>query len=282
MLLPIKRQLAATDDLIDKIVYKLYGLTDEEIEIVERPAYEQALADAKSSVLRDEKLQADPDAATNVIASAVMSAAKRLQGQLALTEERKLLDADLPSWHLFPDEVVTFLLTGEYNIRVLPESLDFSTSVISYSKAVEAMLSHRLFMPFRAELPSGRVRQRISSTVHARGGQTDFGQFRLDFGEQTGCCPARVHGAALPARDRDFLGAGWRRGPAERCQEHRPAQPRCARRDAEPGRCPIRPRLGVGHPAVFVIRGGPLYNVATSLATSRRRVRPCRKWASAS
>ena len=44
----------------------------------------------------------------------------------------------------------------------------------------------------------------------------------------------------------------------------------------------LRPCLGVGHPAIFVIHGGPLYNVATSLATSRRRVRSCRKWASAS
>ena len=70
VLLPIKRQLGFTDDLIDKIVYKLYGLTDEEIEIVERPAYEQALADAKAGVLGDEKLQADPDAAANVIGSA--------------------------------------------------------------------------------------------------------------------------------------------------------------------------------------------------------------------
>jgi len=35
VLLPIKRQLAHTDRLIDLIVYKLYGLTDEEIAIVE-------------------------------------------------------------------------------------------------------------------------------------------------------------------------------------------------------------------------------------------------------
>ncbi len=35
-LLPIKDRLAATDRLIDQIVYRLYGLTEEEIEIVER------------------------------------------------------------------------------------------------------------------------------------------------------------------------------------------------------------------------------------------------------
>ena len=31
----IQRQIDATDDEIDNIVYKLYGLTEEEIEIVE-------------------------------------------------------------------------------------------------------------------------------------------------------------------------------------------------------------------------------------------------------
>jgi type II restriction/modification system DNA methylase subunit YeeA len=35
ILLPIKEQLAKTDRLIDQIVYKLYGLTEEEIDIVE-------------------------------------------------------------------------------------------------------------------------------------------------------------------------------------------------------------------------------------------------------
>jgi hypothetical protein len=40
-LLPLKRELALTDKLIDQIVYKLYGLTEEEIKIVERlPAEE--------------------------------------------------------------------------------------------------------------------------------------------------------------------------------------------------------------------------------------------------
>ncbi len=34
-LLPIKQRLKETDRLIDQIVYKLYGLTDEEIAIVE-------------------------------------------------------------------------------------------------------------------------------------------------------------------------------------------------------------------------------------------------------
>ena len=32
----LSRQVAATDAVIDKMVYELYGLTDEEIRIVER------------------------------------------------------------------------------------------------------------------------------------------------------------------------------------------------------------------------------------------------------
>jgi hypothetical protein len=32
---PIQRQIAATDKKIDKLVYELYGLTEEEIKIVE-------------------------------------------------------------------------------------------------------------------------------------------------------------------------------------------------------------------------------------------------------
>jgi hypothetical protein len=35
VLLPMKQKLAATDWLIDQLVYRLYGLTEEEIAIVE-------------------------------------------------------------------------------------------------------------------------------------------------------------------------------------------------------------------------------------------------------
>jgi len=34
-LLPIKEQLARTDWLIDQVVYRLYGLTEEEVAVVE-------------------------------------------------------------------------------------------------------------------------------------------------------------------------------------------------------------------------------------------------------
>ena len=35
-LVPLKNKIKATDNLIDQIVYRLYSLTDEEIEIIER------------------------------------------------------------------------------------------------------------------------------------------------------------------------------------------------------------------------------------------------------
>lgn len=35
ILTPLKARIKATDNLIDEIVYKLYGLTEEEIKIVE-------------------------------------------------------------------------------------------------------------------------------------------------------------------------------------------------------------------------------------------------------
>ena len=35
LLLPLKARLAATDRLIDQVVYRLYGLTEEEIAVVE-------------------------------------------------------------------------------------------------------------------------------------------------------------------------------------------------------------------------------------------------------
>ena len=35
VLLPVKEKLKRTDELIDQIVYKLYGLTEEEIAVVE-------------------------------------------------------------------------------------------------------------------------------------------------------------------------------------------------------------------------------------------------------
>ncbi len=149
VLRPIKQQLAATDALIDQIVYKLYGLTDEEIELIERPAYEQALSDAKAKVSKDKQLLKDPEAAAEAIAETVLPAAKRLQSRIPQQAERARLDQDLPGWQQLPGDVPTFLLSGEYDLATRPEHLDFSATVISFAKAVESSLYTRLFLPFR-------------------------------------------------------------------------------------------------------------------------------------
>jgi hypothetical protein len=151
VLLPIKQQLAATDALIDQIVYKLYGLTDDEIELIERPAYEQALSEAKAKALQDKELQKDPEAAAEAIAQSILPAAKRFQSRVPQQNERDQLDQDLPGWHQFPGDVPTFLLSGQYDLATRPEHLDFSAAIISFAKAVESSLYTRLFLPFREQ-----------------------------------------------------------------------------------------------------------------------------------
>ena len=147
-LLPIKRDLTRTDALIDKIVYRLYGLTDEEIERIERPQYEQALADAKSQVVADEKITDDEDKIEK-IAEGILPAAKRFFERVEPANVEALLDRELPAWRTLPPDAPIFLITGDYNLQTLPDHMDFSSSVIPYTKAVETVLYERIFAPFR-------------------------------------------------------------------------------------------------------------------------------------
>lgn len=146
-LLPIKKELARTDALIDKIVYRLYGLTDAEIELIERPQYEQALSEAKAQVVKDEQLSDDEKA--DKIAQNVLPAARRFLERINTHELEAKLDAELPNWRNLPAEAQTFLLTGDYNLRSLPKHMDFSTSIVSYSKVIEVVMYERVFEPFR-------------------------------------------------------------------------------------------------------------------------------------
>ena len=150
LLLPFKRDLARTDALIDKIVYRLYGLTDKEIELIERPQYEQALTDAKEQVVTDEAIT-DDEEKIDKIAAGILPAARRFFERVEPTGVEELLDSELPNWRSLPPEAPTFLLTGDYNLRTLPDHMDFSTSVIPYTKAVEVVLSQRIFTPFRQQ-----------------------------------------------------------------------------------------------------------------------------------
>ncbi len=154
-LLPIKHQLARTDALIDKIVYdkivyRLYGLTDEEIELIERPQFEQGLADAKAAVIADKEVT-DEETAVEKIAQNILPAAQRFFERVLPQNDMARLDAELPNWRDLPPEAPIFLLTAEYSLATQPEHLDFSTSVISYSKAVETAINALIFLPFRDE-----------------------------------------------------------------------------------------------------------------------------------
>lgn len=149
VLRPIKRQLARTDTLIDKIVYRLYGLSDAEIEIIERPQYEQALANARQSVVQDKTLS--DEERIERLADHTLAATQRLQDRVNLAADEAALAAALPGVEWLTNEARTFLLGAEFDLRTRPEQLDFATVVVQYSKAVEQMLGARLFARFRAE-----------------------------------------------------------------------------------------------------------------------------------
>lgn len=153
-LIPIKRNLARTDALIDKIVYRLYGLTDAEIELIERPQYEQALTEAKAQAIADETITGDTEEekteqVIEKIAEAILPAAQRFFERIEPRDVEATLDGDLPNWRTLPPDAPTFMLTGDYNLRSLPDHMDFSSSVIPYSKAVEVALHKLIFEPFR-------------------------------------------------------------------------------------------------------------------------------------
>jgi hypothetical protein len=155
-LLPLKRELSRTDALIDKIVYRLYGLTAAEIELIERPQYEQGLAQAKAVVVQDDKLT-DDEERLDKIAEGMLAPAKRFFERVEPLTIEAQLDRDLPGWRQLSPEAPTFLLTGDYNLHTMPAGMDFSTSIIPYTKAVETVLYRRIFAPFRDESGYGEA-----------------------------------------------------------------------------------------------------------------------------
>lgn len=155
---PIKQALARTDALIDRIVYQLYGLTAEEIELIERPQYEQALVEAVQQVAKDQpaELPPDPDKREEIVADAEQAIADHIKRQTERYFERvspewveNRLRADVVGWDKLSQEIRIFLLTADYMLMTAPEHLDFSPSVISYAKAVESVVMERIFVPFR-------------------------------------------------------------------------------------------------------------------------------------
>jgi len=109
------------------------------------------LADAKASVIKavKDKTITDDESAVEQIAQNVLTVAELFFERVEPLSDKERLDADLPGWHMLPPQVPTFLLTAEYTITNMPEHLDFSLSVISYTKSVETTLYERIFVPFR-------------------------------------------------------------------------------------------------------------------------------------
>jgi hypothetical protein len=145
---PIKQQLARTDALIDQIVYQLYGLTEAEIELIERPAYEQALAEAKAAVQQDKELKDDADKAFTFVTERIEPAAIRLNALAPSDAANASLDAHLPNWRKCSDRVRTFLLQAERDYLDLTR-IEYSGSQLNYAKSVEVSLTEYLFEPFR-------------------------------------------------------------------------------------------------------------------------------------
>jgi hypothetical protein len=110
-------------------------LRDEEIELIECLQYEQVLADDEEKIEKT--------------AEGILPAARRFFERVEPTSVEELRDSELPNWRRLPPDAPTFLLTGDYNMRTLPDHMDFSTSVIPYTKAVEVVLSQWIFIPFR-------------------------------------------------------------------------------------------------------------------------------------
>jgi hypothetical protein len=160
-LLPIKQQLQATDALIDRIVYQLYGLTEDEIKLIEYPQFEQAVTTAREEALQDKELEkALKDQPAEVRADAVIAAAgekieqaaQQFFERVAADDIEARLRADLPNWDALPEPVKLFLKSGE---MVLAQSAhsplpEYSGVAISFAKAAETALYAILFAPFRA------------------------------------------------------------------------------------------------------------------------------------
>ena len=177
-LLPIKRDLARTDALIDKIVYRLYGLSDAEIELIERPQYEQALTEAKAQVVADEEITDDEEKIAR-IADNILPAAQRFFERVEPRTDEEMLDSELPNWRSLPPAAPTFLLTGDYNLRTMPEHMDFSSSVIPYTKAVEVVLEQRIFAPFRAAYTDADAQNKFLQGYMRREKELTLGSYMI-------------------------------------------------------------------------------------------------------
>jgi len=149
LLLPIKTQLSTTDALIDRVVYQLYGLTNDETRLIEYPGLEQAVSTARKEVLKEKDVAPRSDEAVEKIAEKVAPAAEQYFARVTEPDIEARLRMEIAGWDALPDKVRLFLMAGELTLERnnLPE---YSGVVISFAKAAETILNERLFLPFRA------------------------------------------------------------------------------------------------------------------------------------
>src|SRR5258708_30281589 len=97
-LIPIKRKLAFTDALIEKIVYQLYGMTEDEIKLIEYSQVEQAVTTAREEVLRKKENAEDPDLAVEAIAAKIEPAVEQYFARVDEAQIEAQLRSEVPSW----------------------------------------------------------------------------------------------------------------------------------------------------------------------------------------
>lgn len=145
---PIKSTLKLTDNLIDKVVYTHYELSDDEIELVERPYYEQRIHEAKAKVQSDENLREDLDAAFKYVSDQIEPATVRFAEISPPRKAETYLDIALPNWRKLSDRVQILLSSAERDF-LDTDRFDYTGSEINYAKSVEITIIEYLFIPFR-------------------------------------------------------------------------------------------------------------------------------------
>jgi hypothetical protein len=163
-LLPLKGQLASTDALIDKVVYQLYGLTDDEIRLIEYPQFEQAVTQAWEKVAAQTEAktpeQADSAAepapiseevAAEATATIIQEVVPAVENYLARVPEDPIqakLHSEIPNWAKLPETVRALLLTNE--IMLAHTNLPTYTQITgAYGSVVEVALNEKIFGQFR-------------------------------------------------------------------------------------------------------------------------------------
>jgi len=149
-LLPIKAALSRTDALIDRVVYQLYGLTDEEIRLIEYPGLSEAAGSARTEVLREPDIAQQPDPiVADKIVEKIEPAAAQYFARVDESGIEAQLRIEITSWDTLPPNVKKYLRTGE-TLLIRNNIEDYSGVMIYYAKAVELLLMARWFDPFKA------------------------------------------------------------------------------------------------------------------------------------